>query len=337
MREKWRFAFVSMAAIWLDFGAATAEPPKVVAPRSALQPVPFERVLVQDHFWSPRIAIDQQTTIPRLFDTAEEQGKIDNLRIIAGRKTEGRIRPYNSPDSDICKLMEAASYTLAWRQNSSLDAQLDELIALYEEVQDEEGYVNQMFMLPDDHPQNPERAANHRLGYGVDQRFRGTIDQWPTGISQFYVAGHLFEAAAAHYRATGRIPASSSDRSLTRLARWPKKGTSEWVQVTWNQPQTADRVQIFWFADHPGGGCKLPVSARLPCRNGDDWKPVPHAEAVPTTADKMHTIRFTPLQTKGLRIEVQLEEGFSGGIHQWVVPPTPNTYRLRVLSPTGET
>ena len=31
----------------------------------------------------------------------EDQGKLDNLRIIAGHKSEGRIRAYNSPDSDI--------------------------------------------------------------------------------------------------------------------------------------------------------------------------------------------------------------------------------------------
>ncbi len=39
---------------------------------------------------------------------AEEQGKIDNRRIIAGRKKDGRIRVYNSPDSDIWKIMESA-------------------------------------------------------------------------------------------------------------------------------------------------------------------------------------------------------------------------------------
>jgi hypothetical protein len=33
----------------------------------------------------------------------EDQGKLDNLRIIAGRKNERRIRVYNSPDSDIWK------------------------------------------------------------------------------------------------------------------------------------------------------------------------------------------------------------------------------------------
>jgi DUF1680 family protein len=87
-------------------------------------------------------------TIPDLLAIAEDQGKIDNLRIIAGQKKDGRIRMYNSPDSDLWKIMEAASYTLAWRADPGLDRRLDELIALYAAAQDQDGYINQMFMLP---------------------------------------------------------------------------------------------------------------------------------------------------------------------------------------------
>ena len=169
-----------------------------------LTPVLFSSVHVDDSFWSPRIETIQQVTIPDLMEILEDQGKLDNLRIIAGRKKDGRIRAYNSPDSDIWKIMEAASYTLAWRDDPELNRKLDELIALYAEAQAEDGYINQMFMLPDDHPQSPEKAAELRLGYGIDQRFQGTIEQWPLGIGQLYCAGHLFEAAAAHHRATGK-------------------------------------------------------------------------------------------------------------------------------------
>ncbi len=149
-------------------GRAWAASP-VVDPRvtnGTLREVPFENIHVDDDFWSPRIRTDQEVTIPDVLKIAKEQGKIDNLRILAGRIKDGRIRVYNSPDSDIWKIMEAASYTLAWRNAPELDRKLDELIELYAEAQAEDGYINQMFMLPDGHPQSPPGAASVRLGYG---------------------------------------------------------------------------------------------------------------------------------------------------------------------------
>jgi DUF1680 family protein len=80
--------------------------------------------------------------------------------------------------------MEAASYTLAWRADPGLDRKLNVLIELYAAAQDKDGYINQMFMLPDEHPQSPENAIKARLGYGIDQRFQGTIEQWPLCVPE---------------------------------------------------------------------------------------------------------------------------------------------------------
>jgi len=175
---------------------------QVKASCSSLEEVPFDKVRIDDSFWTRRIEKTQKVTIPDLLKIAEEQGKIDNLRIIAGRKKTGRIRVYNSPDSDIWKIMEAASYTLAWRDDPNLQRKLDDLISLYAEAQAKDGYINQMYMLPADHPQSPETYRQGR--YGQELQFEGTIEEWAKGIGQLYSAGHLFEAAAAHYRATGK-------------------------------------------------------------------------------------------------------------------------------------
>jgi len=202
-RKAWccRSVFVLLGqSLALLFSTTTWAAP----PQTGLQEVPFNQVRVDDGFWTPRIKAVQTTTIPDVLQTAEGQGKLDNLRIIAGRKKDGRIKIYCGPDSDIWKIMEAASYSLAWRNDPKLDRKLDELIDLYADAQADDGYINQMFMLPDDHPQSPKDAANVRLGYGTDQRFKGTVEQWPLGICQIYCAGHLFESTAAHYRATGK-------------------------------------------------------------------------------------------------------------------------------------
>jgi len=204
--------WLTKAALWLlMIGGAVTEETSADGPGSRpagahgrLQAVPFEKVRVDDPFWSPRIKTIQDVTIPDLLAIAEKQGKIDNVRLVAGRKKAGRTRMYNSPDSDLWKIMEAASYTLAWRRSTKLEEKLDELIDLYAAAQAPDGYINTMFMLPDDHPNSPVNAAKARLGYGSDQRFKGTIEQWPYGIGQLYCAGHLFESAAAHHRATGK-------------------------------------------------------------------------------------------------------------------------------------
>jgi hypothetical protein len=38
----------------------------------------------------------------------------------------------------------------------------------------------------------------------------------------------------------------------------------------------------------------------------------------------MIELKFDPVTTKGLRIEVQLRRGLSGGIHEWRVEPSQN-------------
>jgi hypothetical protein len=73
----------------------------IEAEPSGWRETPFSRVHIDDLFWSPRIKTVQTVTITDLLAIAEEQGKIDNLRIIAGRKKDGRIRMHNSPDSDL--------------------------------------------------------------------------------------------------------------------------------------------------------------------------------------------------------------------------------------------
>lgn len=38
-----------------------------------------------------------------------------------------------------------------------------------------------------------------------------------------------------------------------------------------------------------------------------------------TKKDEYNTVRFNPVLAEGLRIEVQLQEKFSGGVHEWKV------------------
>jgi len=78
-------------------------------------------------------------------------------------------------------------------------------------------------------------------------------------------------------------------------------------------------VAVYWFDDTGRGQCRLPQSWRLLYREGDQWKPVPEVGQFPTAKDQYCQIRFPAVETSGLRLEVQLQKDFSGGILEWKI------------------
>jgi len=174
-------------------------------PYAALREIPFSQVRISGPFWSERIRTVQEVTIPDLLTLAEEQGKIDNFRIVAGRKA-GKYRTCNAADSDVYKLIEDAAYSLAWRRNPQLEKRLDTLIADIVAAQQPGGYLNTQFTLSLDDPAAPARDAKFvkTFGFGPDARWQSRAENWPFAYSQLYCAGHLMEAAVAYFRAAGK-------------------------------------------------------------------------------------------------------------------------------------
>ena len=68
---------------------------------------------------------------------------------------------------------------------------------------------------------------------------------------------------------------------------------------------------------HRAGQCRVPASWKLLYKDGEAWKPVENASGYGTRLDRFNRTAFRPVETKALRIEVQLQPGFFGGIHQW--------------------
>ena len=116
-----------------------------------------------------------------------------------------------------------------------------------------------------------------------------------------------------------RLPKRSSDQSLPRFTWWDHQGTTEWVQYDLAEPTEVDRVAVYWFDDTGVGRCRLPRRWSVQYRKDGRWLPVDVIESDPITADRFNRQRFRPVRTDGLRIVVQLQEGFSGGILEWQV------------------
>ncbi|MFT3935076.1 MAG: glycoside hydrolase family 127 protein [Chitinophagaceae bacterium] len=149
--------------------------------------VDFTQVKLADKFWLPRIEVNRTVTIPASFERCENTGRVKNFTMAAEKK--GKFcTTYPFDDTDIYKTIEGASYSLAVHPDAKLEKYLDSLIDLIGKAQEPDGYLYTARTID---PANPHKWA-------------GT-ERWQKERElshELYDAGHLYEAAAAHYVAT---------------------------------------------------------------------------------------------------------------------------------------
>ena len=132
-------------------------------------------------------------------------------------------------------------------------------------------------------------------------------------------ASHCFESDTVMALSDKVLPRSSNDQSIQRMTFWPRKDTIEWVQYDFEKPTRISGSAVYFFDDTGVGGCRIPKSWRLLYKDGDNFKPVSNAGNYSVEKDKFNSVRFRPVQTSALRLEVQLQQDFSGGILEWRV------------------
>ena len=154
----------------------------------AIVPTPFSHVTVQEGFWLPRLATNRDVTIWYEFHKCEETGRIDNFAK-AGGLMKGPFEGIYFNDSDVYKIIEGASYSLATHPDPKLDAYLDALIAKIAAAQEPDGYL-----------------YTYRTLMGEKTVPGAGKTRWShlSGSHELYNVGHLYEAAVAHYQATGK-------------------------------------------------------------------------------------------------------------------------------------
>ena len=159
-------------------------------------PTPFTAVRVEDGFWGARLETNRTVTIGYAFKKCEETGRIDNFAK-AARLIPGSFRGTPFDDSDVYKVIEGASYSLATHPDPQLDAYLDGLIAKIAAAQEPDGYLYTARTI---HPDNPPGIASPKRWLNDCGDLQGKYGD----SHELYNAGHLYEAAVAHYRATGK-------------------------------------------------------------------------------------------------------------------------------------
>jgi uncharacterized protein len=152
-----------------------------------IRPVDFTKVQITDKFWAPKMETNRRETIPFAMKKNEETGRVDNFRK-AARMMKGAYKGKRYNDTDVYKVIEGASYSLRLHPDPGLKKELDDLIKIIGAAQEPDGYLYTARTV--DPKSTPPGAGPERWYY-----LRGS--------HELYSSGHMFEAAVAHFMATG--------------------------------------------------------------------------------------------------------------------------------------
>jgi DUF1680 family protein len=116
------------------------------------------------------------------------------------------------------------------------------------------------------------------------------------------------------------LPKNSNDREAIYCHWWPLKNTSRWIQYSFEKPEKVSVAKVYWFDDGPFGGCRVPASWKILYQTAPgEWKEVQNTTPYENSKDKLNEVRFAPVSTMALRLEIQLPAENSSGIYEWVV------------------
>jgi len=160
--------------------AEEAEPHRLAA-------VPIQQVVIEDDFWTPKLKVWREVTVPDCFAKFEKDGAIENF----DKVRDGIEGKHGGPpwyDGLMYEMIRGCADFLATRRDAALEDRLDGYIehVAAAQARDPDGYLNTYTQM--------ERPGNR---WGMN----GGDDNWQHDV---YNAGAMVEAAVHYYRATGK-------------------------------------------------------------------------------------------------------------------------------------
>jgi len=143
-----------------------------------LTPVAVKKVEITDKFWAPKLTVYGDQTIDHSWKYVDSS--IQEL-INAAKPEKKPVRNGKWMEANLHKVLETAAYQLALDPKPELDRKVDEVVAVIAAGQRPDGFAHAWVI-------------------------NRNIEPWTTLYHQHdgYVCGHMYEAAAAHFRATGK-------------------------------------------------------------------------------------------------------------------------------------
>ncbi|MCA8973873.1 MAG: glycoside hydrolase family 127 protein, partial [Planctomycetes bacterium] len=267
MTDHRRGSFPATGPLWLFL--VLSGPAAAQEAMATLRSVPFPQVRVNDAFFSPRRATNTAVTLDHALRQLEEVGTLGNYDLAAAGATEGYRGPVYQ-DSDAYKALEAVAFALADHRDPALEVRLDAVIARMARAQQEDGYLNTAYLVQRPGPRFSNLRDHHEL----------------------YCAGHLFEAAVAHYRATGK-------RTLldiaTRFADLIVRTFGDGKSLGGGYPGHPEiELALVKLADATGNGDYLDLADSFVRRRGRGWFATEHG-VDPKTVDLSYWLDHVPV------------------------------------------
>ncbi|MGC4033061.1 MAG: glycoside hydrolase family 127 protein [Tepidisphaeraceae bacterium] len=126
--------------------------------------------------------------------------------------------------------------------------------------------------------------------------------------------------------ADGVTSATRGEEAGVPFHWWPKKGTTEWVEYEFAEPEQISQASVFFFDDTGRGECRVPKGWRLFFKDTaagatGEWRPVTLTDngKFETAKGRFNTVKIAPVTTTAMRLEVDLKDGWSSGIEEWSV------------------
>lgn len=165
------------------------EPQEEVYTSRNLTPVHFNEVKFEDKFWLPRLKTQSEVLLPFALDKTKPA--VDNLKKTANflKGVEDEL-PFTHRyiSSDLYKVMEGAAYLIMDNDDPILEKQMDEIIDIIAAAQTEDGYL----------------YVAHISGVANEKKMGKEPYSLVRRSHELYNMGHMYEAAIAYYRATGK-------------------------------------------------------------------------------------------------------------------------------------
>lgn len=132
----------------------------------------------------------------------------------------------------------------------------------------------------------PNGIARVSSSGGIEKKWTGYNDQ-NDDISAVY---------------DGVDPLSSADESNLYFRMRPAEGPA-WVEYDFSAPRRVSSSEVYFVDDRRF--CRLPASWRVLVKQGDSWQPVRPAQGYGVAKDQFNRVRFEPVTTGAVRIEVE--------------------------------
>ncbi len=155
-------------------------------------------------------------------------------------------------------------------------------------------------------PPVPTIASRSRVSSSVGE---ATIEdnypgrQVPTVAQRFYPSS---QSGSAGFEALFNqvTPVNSFDGSSVYFRIRPQTGNQAWVQYDFDSDYEISSSGVYWKDDKQY--CSIPESWQLFYKSGDSWLPVENLTPYTVDSDRFNTVRFEPVITDGLRMEITL-------------------------------